>query len=129
MKKFLSIICFTLLAFSNNAKAQSNLTWIVKDKIEENTFKTRLEFHIAIEGLSNTDEVVSFCNKMKTNNEVESCENVGKDENGAYLINFKMKKTNEAIYYIGWAQKLGVSYIVAKGEKKTTAEWAKAERK
>lgn len=129
MKKILSIICFTLLAFSNNMNAQNNLTWIVKDKIEENTFKTRLEFHIAIEGLSNPSEVTAFCNKMKANQEVESCENVGKDENGAYLINFKMKKTNEAIYYIGWAQKLGISYIVAKGEKKTTAEWARAERK
>lgn len=129
MKKILSIIFFALFAFSPKANAQNNLTWVVKDKIEENTFKTRLEFHIAIEGLSSPNEATAFCNKMKTNQEVESCENVGKDENGAYLITLKMKKVNEAIYYIGWAQKLGISYIVAKGEKKTTAEWAKAERK
>lgn len=129
MKKILSITCFVLLVFTTKVNAQNNLTWIVKDNIEDNTFKTRLEFHVAIEGLSNQNEVTNFCNKIKANPEVESCESVGKDANGGYLINLKMKKTNEALYYIGWANKLGISYIVVKGEKKSTAEWAKAERK
>lgn len=129
MKKILSITCLLLLVLSTKINAQSNLTWIVKDKIEDKTFDSKLEFHISVEGLTNQNEAILFCNKMRANQEVESCENLGKDETGAYSITFKMKKPNEAMYYIGWAQKLGISYIVAKGEKKSPAEWARAGRK
>lgn len=129
MKKILSITCLLLLVLSTKINAQSNLTWVVKDKIEDKTFDSKLEFHISVEGLANQNEAVLFCNKIRSNQEVESCENLGKDEKGAYSITFKMKKPNQAIYYIGWAQKLGISYIVAKGEKKTPSEWASAERK
>lgn len=129
MKKILSIACLVLLVLSSKVNAQSNLTWIVKDKIEDKTFDSKLEFHIAIEGLANQNEAILFCNKMRANQEVESCENLGKDETGAYLVTCKMKKPNEAIYYIGWAQKLGISYIVAKGEKKTPTEWVRTIRK
>jgi hypothetical protein len=129
MKKILSIACLLLLVLSAKVNAQSNLTWIAKDKIEDKTFNSQLEFHILVEGLANQNEAIMLCNKIRTNQEVESCENLGKDEKGAYSINFKMKSPKEAIYYIGWAQKLGISYIVAKGEKKTPAEWARLERK
>ena len=74
-------------------------------------------------------EAITFCNKIRSNQEVASCENSGRDANGAYSITFKMKKANEAIYYIGWAQKLGIDFIVAKGEKKTPTEWARAGKK
>ena len=129
MKKILSIACFTLLVLSSRLNAQSNLTWIAKDKIEDNTFKTRLEFHVAVAGLMNDNEANSFCDKMRTNKDLESCVNSGKDSNGSYLITFKMKKVNESIYYIGWAQKLGIAYIEAKGQRKTPAEWARADKK
>jgi hypothetical protein len=129
MKKILSIACLLLLVLSVKVNAQSNLTWIVKDKIEDKTFNSQLEFHILVEGLANQNEAIMLCNKIRTNQEVESCENLGKDEKGAYSIHFKMKNPKEAIYYIGWVQKLGFSYIVAKGEKKTPEEWARLERK
>lgn len=129
MKKIVSITCFVLLILSSKINAQNNLTWVVKDKIEDNTFKTKLDFHILIEGLANQNEATEFCNKIRANKEVESCENLGKEANGSYSILFKMRKPNEASYYIGWAQKLGVSYIIAKGEKKTPAEWARGGKK
>ncbi len=129
MKKILSIAFLLLALFSFNVYSQSNLTWVVKDKIEDNTFKTKQEFHISVIGLTSPNEAAEYCDKIRSNKDVESCDNLGQDVNSAYSIKFKMVKPYESNYYINWAQRLGVSFIEAKGQKKTPAEWLKGERK
>lgn len=129
MKKILSFAFLLVALFSFNVYSQSNLTWVVKDKIEDNTFKTKQEFHLSVIGLTNSNEASEYCNKIRSNKDVESCDNLGQDANGSYSINFKMVKPQEPNYYINWAQRLGVTFIEAKGQKKTTVEWLKGERK
>lgn len=129
MKKVVSIVILFLALVSSNVYSQTNLTWVVKDRLQDNTFKTKQDFHISVNGLNDETEANEYCNKIRSNPDVESCDNLGKDNQGAYSVNFKMKKPKEASYYLTWAQKLEVSYIEAKGEKKTPAEWLKGERK
>ena len=60
---------------------------------------------------------------MKENADVTSVQDKGKDATGNYNVLVTMKSAQNKAYYLNWASKLGVSYIVnVKGEKKTPQE-------
>lgn len=128
MKKILALVCLTLAVLTTKVHAQSNLTWIVKDKLTGDAVKRKLDFTVSLSGLGNQNEMTAFCQKIRSNNEVASCEDLGKDAAGNYTIRLKMKNVQDAKYYLGWVQKLGVAFIDINGEKKTPEEWAQSDK-
>jgi hypothetical protein len=121
MKKILSALALMLFV-SSATIAQSNLTWVMKEKAD-NAYFNRTEFNYTISGFSNAKEAAAFYTKMKENADVTSVQDKGKDATGNYQVLVAMKSAQNKAYYLNWATKLGVAYIVTvKGEKKTPQE-------
>jgi len=117
-KKFFSlIILLTLVSFIS--KAQSKVTWILKENANDAYFY-KTTFNYTLTGFNNNVEATEFYTKMKQNTDVLSLLDKGKDVAGNYNAVVTMKKAQEKIYYLNWATRLDVSYIQTfKGEKKT----------
>lgn len=128
MKKILLPILFFIVVSSGSMFAQSNLTWIVMDQLDKGAINKKTEFNVTVQGISNQNEMVAFCQKIRSNKDVESCENMGKSENG-YKLKLVMKQVNESRYYLSWVKKLGVEYVVFNNEKKMVEELLKPEIK
>jgi hypothetical protein len=128
MKKFLSIAFFALLMFSSKVYSQNNLTWNVKETIDDKAFRTMVRFNIEVIGLNNEQEFTNFCSGIRANEGVENCEALGRNKNGNYGIILSMKRPFAAVHYINMAQNNHVSYIIVNGEKKATEVLAKEEQ-
>jgi|SRR6185437_5763447 len=121
MKKIISILTVVLSIFSINAIAQSNLTWVMKEKGDNYFQKT--EFNCGISGLNNQKEATAFSNKIKENPDVASVLDKGKDAAGNYAMTIMMKSIQNKNYYFSWATKLGITTVMyVNGEKKTLQE-------
>ena len=119
MKKVFSALAFMLMIYSSNSFAQSNLNWVLKEKADDAYFK-RSEFIFSFSGLSNPKDMTAFYAKLKANTDVSSVQEKGKDADGNYSFLIQMKAPQAKNYYLNWATKLGVAYIVnLKGDKKT----------
>lgn len=128
MKKILSIICLAVLVLSNKGFSQSNLTWTVKDKIEKGFIKSHTTFNSSFSGFTNKEEANKFLSKIRSNAEVASVSVINSDANGNCDLTLVMKQTHDKMYYVGLAQKLGISYIVVNGVKKTPAQIVEEKR-
>jgi len=123
MKKIVAPFLFALVMFSSaKVFSQTNLTWILSGKPEQGYFKQKTTFDGSFSGFNNQNEVVAFCEKLKTNQLVASLQNLGKDVSGNYRIIFTMKEPNSGKYYAEWLHKLNVAFIQVGSEKKSTAE-------
>jgi len=119
MKKIFSALVIALTLTSVSAIAQSNITWILKEKAD-NAYFRKTTFNYSISGFNNAAEATSFYAKMKQNPDVLSVEDKGKDAEGNYNATITMKKPMEKSYYLKWISNLGVSYVLTlKGERKT----------
>ena len=122
MKKILSLLTVVLSIFSANAIAQNNLTWVMKEKVNAETYK-KTEFNCTIAGISSPKEAADLEQNMKSNADVSSVKNIGKDANGNYQYSVLMKTAQSKPYYLNWASKLGVTYIMTlDGERKSIKE-------
>ena len=120
MKKIISIICVAVvLVLSNKAYSQSNLTWTIKDKIEKGYIKSHTSFNTSFSGFTNKTEADKFLSKIKSSPEVASIDIKNSDANGNCDLTLVMKQTHDKMYYVGFVQKLGVSYVVVNGVKRT----------
>ena len=118
MKKILSALALMLFV-STVTIAQSNLTLIMKNKVDFN----RTEFKYTVSGLNNAKQVSAFYTKIQENAEVASVKDAGKDADGNHSFILTMKNAQNRAYYLNWASKLGISYILnEKGEKHTPQE-------
>ncbi|MBK6985235.1 MAG: hypothetical protein IPH32_10990 [Bacteroidetes bacterium] len=121
MKKLLSLTVFCIIFLASSLVAQSNLTWTIKDKLEKGAIKTTTVFNSNFSGFLNKQEAIAFCQKLKTNPEVASCEIL--TNSGANCdMKLTMKQPHNKQYYIGFAQKLNVANIEVNGQKKTTTQ-------
>jgi hypothetical protein len=121
MKKILSALALMLFV-SSATIAQSNITWVMKEKATAAYFN-RTEFNYSISGFNSQKDASVFYAKMKENADVTSVQDKGKDANGNYNVLVTMKSVQNKAYYLNWASKLGVTYILtANGEKKTPQE-------
>ncbi|MES2762999.1 MAG: hypothetical protein V4677_12375 [Bacteroidota bacterium] len=121
MKKILTITCLAILMLTGKAYSQSNLTWTVKDKVEKGFLKTATVINTNFSGFTNKDEATKFYAKIKANPEVASAEVLNSDANGNADIKLTMRQAHNKQYYIGMAQKLGVTYIQINGRRNTPA--------
>ena len=118
MKKIFAALALMLLV-SSASIAQSNLTLVMKNKINFN----QTEFNYSISGLNNQKDATAFCTKMKENADVSSVQDKGKDAEGNYNVMVTMKSVQNKAYYLNWASILGISYVInEKGEKHTPQE-------
>lgn len=122
MKKILSITCLVLLILSFKSYAQSNITWTLKDKGEKEFFKTHTAFHSNFSGFNNKEESSKFIDKIKSDPEIASAIVSNVDAKGNCDIVLNMKQPHDKVYYVGLAQKLGITYIQYNGQKKTPTE-------
>jgi hypothetical protein len=122
MKKILSITCLAILMLTSSAYAQSNLTWTLKDKVQKGFFKSSTTLNSHFSGFTSKDEATKFCAKIKANPEVASAEVSNSDANGNCDLRLVMKQPHNKQYYVGMAQKLGVSYISVNNQKKTPTQ-------
>ena len=120
MKKILSIAIFTLMLLSAKSYAQTNLSWTIKDN---GALKTRTEINSSFSGFSNQNEALAFFQKLRSNPDVASCEDLGKDASGNYNAKIKMKDVHNKQYYASFAMKYGITSITANGMTKTPREW------
>ena len=119
MKKINLLFTLLLSIFSVGMIAQSNLTWVMKEKADDAYFQ-KTEFNCNISGFNNQQEATAFYAKMKQNADVTSVQDKGKDATGNYNVLLIMKSAQNKSYYLNWFSKLGVMYVLnAKGEKKT----------
>lgn len=124
MKKILAITLFYFMCSSFNLFSQSNLTWSIKDRLEKGAIKTTTVFNSNFSGFLNKQEAIAFCQKLKTNPEVASCEIIL--NSGANCdMKLTMKQTHTNVYYIGLAQKLGVTNLAVNGQTKTIEQMMK----
>ena len=121
MKNLLTVALFCLILSASNLFAQSNLTWTIKDQLGKGVIKTTTVFNSNFSGFLNKQEAIAFCQKLKTNPEVASCEIV--TNSGANCdMKLTMKQPHNKQYYVSLAQKLNITNIAVNGQKKTTAE-------
>ncbi|MBS1637138.1 MAG: hypothetical protein JST26_14565 [Bacteroidetes bacterium] len=123
MKKILSIAIFALMLLSGRSFAQTNLSWTIKDDIANGGLKTKTEINSAFSGFSNQNEAIAFYQKLRSNPDVASCEDLGKDANGNYNAKIKMKEMHNKQYYVALALKYGITSITANGVTKAPREW------
>jgi hypothetical protein len=123
MKKILSIAVFAFILLATKSFGQSNITWVIKDNLGQGALKTKTEFSCAFVGFANQNEATAFYQKIRSNADVASCEDMGKDASGNYSVKITMKDTHDKKYYAAWANKLGVTNITANGETHTPREW------
>ncbi len=121
MKNLLSATLVCLIISASSLIAQSNITWTIKDKLEKGEIKSMTVFNSNLSGFSNKQEAINFCQKLKTNPEVASCDII--TNNGANCdVKLSMKQPHNKQYYIGFAQKSNIANIEVNGQKKTTAQ-------
>lgn len=128
MKKIFSITCLAILMLTTKAYAQSNLTWKVKDNIQKGFFKTHTTFNTSFSGFTSKEEANKLISKIKANPEVSSVEVSNSDANGNADVKLVMKNVHDKMYYVGFAQKLGIAYFEVNGNKKTPAQIAQEKR-
>lgn len=122
MKITLPITCIAILMLCSQVYSQSNLTWTLKDKGEKGFFKTHTEFNSNFSGFSNKNESSTFIEKVKSNPEIASVNVSNIDANGNCDVVLNMKQPHDKMYYIGLAQKFGITYIQYNNQKKTLPE-------
>src|ERR1700756_5224638 len=120
MKKIFTVTAFTLLMFSAKVFAQTNITWILSDKVEKGYFKNKTEFTSTFSGFSNAAEATAFFDKLKTIPNILSVTTNGKDAKGNYRATFTVKEPQAGKYYASIMSKIGVSEVEMNGQKKTT---------
>ena len=119
MKKIFLALTLGVVLYTTNLNAQSNINWILKEKTDA-VFFSKTIFDYSLSGFSTQSEVTAFYNKMRENLDVSSVKDNGKDAKGNYNVSVNMKSVKDESYYLNWAIKLGVAYIINfKGEKKT----------
>ena len=128
MKKILSITCLAILMLTTKTYAQSNLTWKVKDNIQKGFFKTHTTFNTSFYGFTSKEEANKLISKIKANPEAESVEISNSDVNGNADVKLVMKNVHDKMYYVGFAQKLGIAYLEVNGNKKTPAQIVQEKR-
>ncbi len=121
MKNLLKVALFCLIFSASKIVAQSNLTWTIKDQIGKGAIKTTTVFNSNFSGFLNKQEAITFCQKLKTNPEVASCEIVTNNGTNSDM-KLTMKQAHNKQYYIGLAQKLSITSIAVNGHKKTTEQ-------
>jgi|GEM_PF-1014848 hypothetical protein len=122
MKKINPLLALLLSVFSISMVGQSNLTLVMKEKAD-NAYFQKTEFNCDFSGFNNQQEATTFYTKMKTNIDVVSVQDKGKDATGNYIVLVAMKSAQNENYYLNWLSKIGVMYITDfKGEKKTIQE-------
>lgn len=121
MKNLLSATLVCLIISASSLFAQSNVTWTIKDKLEKGQIKTMTVFNSNLSGFSNKQEAIAFCQKLKSNPEVASCDII--TNNGTNCdVKLAMKQPHNKQYYISFAQKSNIANIEVNGQKKTTAQ-------
>ena len=121
MKNLLSVAFFCLIISASNLFAQSNLTWTIKDKLGKGAIKTMTVFNSNFSGFLNKQEAIAFCQKLKSNPEIASCDIVA--NNGTNCdMKLTMKQPHNKQYYVSFAQKSSITSIEFNGQKKTTAQ-------
>lgn len=113
---------------STKAYSQSNLTWKVKDDIQKGFFKTHTTFNTSFSGFTSKEEATKLISKIKSNPEVASLEVSNTDANGNCDVKLVMKNVHDKMYYVGYAQKLGIAYFEVNGKKKTPTQIAQEKR-
>lgn len=113
---------------STKAYSQSNLTWKVKDNIQKGFFKTHTTFNTSFTGFTSKEEATKLISKIKSNPEVASVETSNSDVNGNCDLKLVMKTAHDKMYYVGLAQKLGITYFEVNGNKKTPTQIAQEKR-
>ena len=81
-----------------------------------------MAFNTSFSGFTSKEDATKFFAKLKSNPEVESAEVTNSSANGDADLKLVMKDFHDKTYYVGLAQKLGVSYIVVNDQKKTPAQ-------
>lgn len=119
MKKIFSITCLAVLMFSAKVYSQSTITWKVKDNIQKGYFKSHTTFNSSVNGFTSKDEANKFFTKLKSNPEVLAAEVSNADANGNCDLKLVMKQAHDKMYYVGFAQKLGVAFFEVNGKKQT----------
>ncbi len=122
MKKILSIACLTILLFSFKARAQSNITWTLKDNFVKGAIKTTTVLNSNFSGLTSKENAIAFVQKFKSNPDVASCEIIN-NTGTSCDVKLVMKHAHDKFYYVNMAQKLGVAYIQVNGQKKTPSQF------
>ncbi len=122
MKKITLITFIAFLMLSLNFYSQSNITWVVKDKVGKEFFTNHITINTNVTGFESKSQSEVFINQLKATPEVMSAEVSDAEANGNFNLILTMKNTHDSVYYIGLAQKLGVAYIIVNGEKKTTVQ-------
>ena len=121
MKNLLNVALFCLIFSASKVIAQSNITWTIKDNLGKGVVKTMTVFNSNYSGFSNKQEAIAFCQKLKTNPEVASCDIVTNSGTNCD-VKMVMKQTHDKVYYIALAQKLNIAFINANGQAKTPTE-------
>lgn len=122
MKKNLSIAFLIALIFSFKAYSQSNITWTIKNHLQKGVIKTMTTFNGNVSGFSSKEQAIAFFQKFKSHPEVASCDIITNTGTNCDM-KLVMKQTHDKKYYATFAMKMGISYIVANGAKKTPAQW------
>ncbi|MBK8366592.1 MAG: hypothetical protein IPL10_03990 [Bacteroidetes bacterium] len=121
MKNLLTIAIFCIIISASNLFAQSNLTWTIKDELGKGAVKTTTVFNSNFSGFLNKQEAIAFCQKLKTNPEVASCEIIANNGTNSDM-KLVMKQAHNKQYYIAFAQKQSITSISVNGQKKTTEQ-------
>ncbi len=121
MKNLLTIAIFCIIISASNLFAQSNLTWTIKDELGKGAVKTTTIFNSNFSGFLNKQEAIAFCQKLKANPEVASCEIIANNGTNSDM-KLVMKQAHNKQYYIGFAQKQSITSISVNGQKKTTEQ-------
>lgn len=121
MKKHITIICL-LFIVSTKFFAQNNLTWTFLGKHEKGAIKTTTVFQTKLTGFKSIQEANKAINILKTSTDVKSCLVSNSDNLGNCDLVLTMKAAHDKKYYLAFAQKMGVSYIVNNEIKKSVVE-------
>lgn len=118
MKNLINTILFCLIISASNLIAQSNITWKFKDKLEKGQIKTLTVINSNFSGFSNAQEITTFCQNIKSNPEISSCEIITNSGTNCDM-KLTMKQPHDKQYYLGFAKKSGITNIEVNGNKKT----------
>ena len=118
MKNLLKVALFCFIFSASKVIAQYNITWTIKDNLGKGVVKTMTVFNSNYSGFSNKQEAIAFCQKLKTNPEVASCDIVSNSGTNCD-VKMVMKQPHDNVYYIALAQKLNVAFIHLNGQTKT----------
>ncbi len=113
MKKILFIFAFVLAIGA--AKAQSNLTLVINDKVEKGYFKQESYNNWVVQGLSNATDAENFLKKIKANTNIKTA-SITPAANGEYTLSLAVNKIYDAKYFKRLMAGCGVKYAVVNGK-------------